>query len=279
MSNRNSFFSVVNLLERAASVTVTNRDPSTPATNAVDGRLKTVLRANAPNTSLVLGADLGAPEPIRVLFAGEVNWPAGAEWRLRLSNSAIGAFDVLDTGFVTADVPVSSISGLPVSRQQAVMHFPTAVTARYCEIAVRDPGATGAILEYGWLWPGRADFEPAIGADYRARFGYQPRDLVQTTEGGVDFVDRRRGFWQWFFGFNNLTHAEAMRTALDIDAGLSLARPFLFVPYMHASNLSFETLLGRFGAIDLVEVPDVVHFAKAYQLREALSAQVSIAWT
>lgn len=263
------YISALNQFTAAGSCTTTGRDSSTPATNAVDGRLATEVRADSNGATLVFKFDHTTPKQRNGLFLGNFTGDY-LLWAL----SATG----VDDEELQNLTPTVSLPAAP--RNQMMVNLDSPITARYERIEMR---LTGGIAKVGWLWGARADFAPAVGFDVGAKFGMQSRTLVQTTDAGIRYTDYKRPLFTWMLNFQHLSQAEAMEQAIDLDLDRDVRRPVLFVPHEidnSNTNLNRETLLGTFAQIDPVDLWEVVaQYAKSYSIIEALAADETVAWT
>lgn len=122
--------------------------------------------------------------------------------------------------------------------------FTTAKTARYWKIEISDTSNPDSYIELGRLWLGEA-FEPAVSVVYGASLGYESRDLLEESLGGIVWGEKRTPRRTTSISFPNISNTEKQR-ALIMQKTLGTTGELLWV--MNSAAAATDMLLEAFPA-------------------------------
>ena len=210
-------------------------------------------------------ADLGSTQPVRVLALGGGAVSGAANWRLRLSSSAVHTGDLHDTGWVAMDPAL--IAG---KRAQAALLLPAGIAARYARIDLDDPGRVGeGYLDIGHLW--LADlWQPARNFSYGLESVLLDDSRVTTSIGGQDYVDVREKIRGERFVLRFLGEAEMTEAIAALDAAAGTSGNVLFMPDPDSANRNRQMLIGRLTEIGPVALTSHGIWSRDFEIRERL---------
>jgi hypothetical protein len=230
-------FSWVNALERAGvSITATSEAAGLGVQSVLTTTIADIWRTAAGGAGTrQINVDLGSARPLRAFAAAAPRdglLPgAGATWRIRVSNVAIGNSEVLDSG------------PLPSDNWRGTMAFlaPAAVSGRYLRFSFT--GVAGdPYLQLGRLWAGEAlvtNRNPAYGWQ---RSAIDAGSVERAPVSGVSSV--QRGAIARVLSFDLKTNgadADAFER-IDLEAGLT--GQMLISPFEDMARALFGRLAG-----------------------------------
>lgn len=177
--------------------------------NLATQRLHSLWRASGNSASIEI--DAGSSVTARVIWMGAVNFTSSCTIRIRVSDSAMGSTDVLDTGEVAADVN---------SDLRTLIHFLSSDTSgRYWQVNIEDTTLTRLEAAAMHLGPIK---RPAINIDFDYEIYWVDPSMERRSIGQQPFRIVRPKYreatvrWQW------LSEAEAMADllgTLELTAG------------------------------------------------------------
>lgn len=179
----------------AATLSGGSWQAATPLTNLQNQLLSKVARStNALAASSIIQADLGATAlNVRIISLCAHNISAAGTIRARgFSDSGYTTMVTgADTGTVNAWTAEAIAAGIANYPKNWTFVFSTTKTARYWKIEITDTGNAAGYIEAGRCWIGQADFEPAVGVSYGMSNGFESRDVIEESLGGVPWGEKR----------------------------------------------------------------------------------------
>lgn len=204
--------------------------------------------SNALAASTIVLVDLGATaRAIRCI--GVLSHNISYAGTIRARGYSDSGYTTLVTGADTGTVNVWPQSGFTATDAAQypnnwIYAFTSSKTARYWKIEITDTANSAGYIELGRLWLGEA-WEPAVGISYGATLGYEPRDVVEESLGGVRWAERRTPRRVGNFAFDVLTDAEK-RQAIIMQKTLGMAGEMLVI--MNSAADAVSMLLEAFPA-------------------------------
>lgn len=231
--------------------------------------------------------DLGVPRRIQLFCIPLCNLSRAALIRIRGSETDSFGEPVYDSGWVpvwTVVYPWGSIDwGHPSfwdgkmegeAAQDygvAFIHIPESPPrARHWrwEIDDRDNDAGHVELNRLFMSPG---WQPSVNMSYGAGLGIETNTVVQESDGGVRFYDRKRSRRVLRFAINYLQQDEALAQAFEMQRRLGKDRQLFVVAdptaTTHLHRLSF---LGTMTELSPLEFTIYDHLSVAFQIEEVL---------
>lgn len=202
-----------------------------PLSNLQDKLLTHVARSsNALAASTLVQIDLGAAVAVRVISLCAHNISTGGTVRVRGFSDAGYTTMVTgaDSGTLNAWTAEAIAAGITNYPKNYTFVFTSAKTARYWKIEVVDTSNAAGFVEIGRAWVGAADFEPAVSVSYGASLGYEARDVIEESLGGVIWGEKRTPRRVLSATFNTLTSAEK-RAALVMQKTLTTTDEVLWI--------------------------------------------------
>lgn len=185
-------------------------------------------------TTTWFGADLGDSKSLQAFALTGTNWSDAATVRLRLSASAVGDGDVLDTGTIAA--------GVDSRARQWIYVLDAALAARYMRLDIADDGNSDGFVEAGIGWAG-----PALVTSHYQNYGSGPKlnDLSTGSSGlgGATFIDAKPNVRVRGFTIAGLSEDEAFDSILPmLDVGS--VYNVLYVPRPGHARQNVEAIVG-----------------------------------
>jgi hypothetical protein len=187
-----------------------------PLTNLNDGALAKVARSTTAAGTQTIQADLGAAIDVRLISVFRHNLTAAATIRARgfsdagyttmVTGADSGTLSVWPAGFTAADVAENPPGW--------TFCFSSLKTARYWKIEIIDTGNPAGYIELGRCWIGTAKFEPGVGVNEGMSLGYEARDVVVESLGGVIRGEKRTARRALVGAFSALIPAEKRKALL-----------------------------------------------------------------
>lgn len=182
-----------------------------PLANLQDQLLSHVARSNnALAASTIIQADLGAVRDIRVISLCAHNITKDGTIRARgysdagytamVAGADTATVNAWPAGFTTQDV-----ADYP---KNWIFCFSSAKTARYWLIEIVDTANPDNYIELGRCWIGEGTFCPETGITYGMSLGYESRDMIEESLGGVPWGEKRTPRRSLVATFPNLLSAE-----------------------------------------------------------------------
>jgi hypothetical protein len=183
---------------------------SAPLTNLQIALLSQVARStNALAASSIIQVDIGGALNIRVMSLCAHNISAAGTIRARGYSDAGYTTMVTgaDTGTVTAWPAGFTAQNVLDYPKNWTFVFSSYKTARYWKFEITDTGNAAGYIEVGRCWIGEA-WEPATGVSYGMSLGYESRDVIEESLGGVPWGEKRTPRRSLIAKFETLTTAE-----------------------------------------------------------------------
>lgn len=247
---------------------------SLPLTNLANKLLSKVARSsNALAASTLIQVDLGATYNVRVISLCAHNITASGTVRIRgfsdsgYTTQVTGADSGTNTAF-PAGFTATDVLNNPKNYTYV---FSTYKAARYWKIEITDTGNAAGYLELGRLWLGEANFEPAVGVSYGASLGYESRDVIEETLGGIPWADKRAPRRSFTGKLDVLTDAEK-RNALVMQKVLTESDEVFYVTDAAASaaNIMIESFPAFMRKPSPLSYPYYNNFEMPFQLIEQI---------
>jgi hypothetical protein len=193
----------------AAGLSGGSWQPTAPLSNLQDPLLSHVARsADATAAASIILADLGVVYPIRALSLCAHNLSVAATIRVSgYSDSGYTAL-VTDTGIVPAWPAGFTAQQVADYPKTWTFCFAVLQSARYWKWELVDAANPAGYIEVGRCWIGEAPLEPETGVSYGMSLGYQSRDVLEESLGGVTWGEKRIPRRSLVAAFNVLTPAE-----------------------------------------------------------------------
>lgn len=181
-----------------------------PLANLRNMLLSKVARSNdALAASTIIQANLGAAYTVRVIALCAHNCSAAATIRVRgfsdsgyttmVTGADSGTVTLWPAGFTAADVADAPKNWTFV--------FTSGKSARYWKAEITDTANSSGYIELGRFWLSDG-FEPATGIKWSASLGYESRDVLEESIGGVAWGEKRISRRSLTAAFSNITPAE-----------------------------------------------------------------------
>lgn len=201
--------------------------------------------SNALAASTIVQVDIGATaRAIRCI--GVLSHNISFAGTIRARGYSDSGYTTLVTGADTGTLNVWPQSGFTAADAAEypnnwIYAFASSKTARYWKIEITDTTNAAGYVELGRLWIGES-WEPGVGISYGASIGYEPRDVIEESLGGVRWAERRTPRRVASLQFEVLTTAEK-RQAIIMQKTLGTAGEILFVMdgALDAVNLLIES--------------------------------------
>lgn len=165
-----------------------------PLANLLNRLLKKIARStNALAASTLAQADLGAAKTVRIIAVCAHNISAAGTIRVRGYSDAGYTTMVTgaDTGTVNAWPAGFTATDVANSPKNWTFCLPASVSARYWKLEIVDTGNAAGYIELGRWWLGAATFSPVVGVSYGMGLGYESRDIIDESIGGVVWGEQR----------------------------------------------------------------------------------------
>lgn len=178
----------------AATLSGGSWQATAPLTNLQDRLLSKVARsANALAASSIIQIDLGSALNIRLVSVCAHNISAAGTIRARgFSDSGYTTMVTgADSGTVTAWPAGFTAQNVAENSKNWTFVFTSFKTARYWKIEITDTANATGYIEVGRCWLGETTFEPAVGVSYGMSNGYESRDVIEESLGGVPWGEKR----------------------------------------------------------------------------------------
>ncbi|MGE0658267.1 MAG: hypothetical protein AB7F36_01700 [Reyranellaceae bacterium] len=253
-----SCWSPENLLQRA-TVAASSEAAGLPLSNAIaDPHAGTVWRALA--ASATVSAAWSSAKPLRAFALAQATLSASARLWLRLSNVEAGAADAWDSGWLAGDVEPGF--------GQWVLVLEQAVSARFLEIEIVDPGNTTGWIDIGVAWAGDA-FETAFNPRWGMAMGHDDPSQGRASLGGQTYALARPPVRLARGSYDLLPEAQAQGELLDLARRGSLDN-VLFVPQPGIRARNREAVIGLLQKSHRLPVTAFGRAAWDFEIRERL---------
>ncbi|MBC7963799.1 MAG: hypothetical protein H7Y05_12745 [Steroidobacteraceae bacterium] len=241
---------IISYPDRTLTATLSGGSWQTTAqlNNLKDPLLSHVARSvNALAASTIVLADLGATYNIRVLCLPAHNLGKDATIRVRgYSDAGYTAMVAgADTGTVTVWPDGFTAQDVAAYPKNWTYCFPSFKAARYWKWEPVDTTNTAGYIEAGRAWHGEATLEPVTGIQYGDSLGYESRDVVEESLGGVLWGEKRSARRVSSVSFPNITPTERNK-ALIMQKTLGKTGEVLFVA--NSLDTAQDMLLQAFPA-------------------------------
>jgi len=185
---------------------------------------------SAAAASSIVQVDLGSALPIQAISLCGHNLTTAATVQARgYSNSTYTTLVAgADSGSVLAWPAGFTDQDVLDHPKNWTYCFSSSKTARYWKIEITDTANPDGYIELGRLWIGEGTFNPALGISYGLSLGYESRDVITESLGGVPWGEKRTPRRSLIATFNTLTAAEK-RKALIMQKVLTETSEALFV--------------------------------------------------
>lgn len=206
---------------------------ASPLTNLQSKLLGAKARTvNALTSSSIILVDIGSTaRAIRVisLIAHNISFAGTVRARGFSDNGYTTLVSGADTGTQYA-WPQSGFTAEDATEYPATWTyvFSSSKTARYWKIEITDSTNAAGYIELGRLWIGESRLEPSTGISYGAALGYESRDVIEESLGGVRWAEKRTPRRVASVSFEALNTAEKQK-ALIMQKTLTMADELLFV--------------------------------------------------
>lgn len=194
--------------------------------------------SNALAASTIVQVDLGATSrAIRCLAVLSHNISYAGTIRARGYSDS--GYSTLVTGADTGTLNAWPQSGFTADDAAQypnnwIYAFAASKTARYWKIEITDTANADGYVELGRLWIGEGNFEPATGFSYGASLGYEARDVIEESLGGVRWGEKRTPRRSWSISFEALTESEKQK-ALIMQKVLTTTDEMIFIANSQAT--------------------------------------------
>lgn len=245
-----------------ASLITDSAASNLPVANLADRKVQKVWRALA--TTAYFGADFGSLNPIRELGLFGCTLASTDTIRHRLSATAMGNGELLDTTAVACDVQDGYWQHLHI--------LAAAVSARYwrCDIVATSRAAEG-YFDIGRAWAGDV-WEPAINFSLDWHEQWVDSSIVEKSpRSGAVFVDEGVIYRRMGVQFDAFAEADRVE-ALYLDRVAGKRSQILFVPNS-AGDPETEAILGRMIDTTPVRNPTdswPARYSKQYDIEQDL---------
>lgn len=194
--------------------------------------------SNALAASTIVQVDLGATARA-VRCVGVLSHNISYAGTIRARGYSDSGYTSLVTGADTGTVNVWPQSGFTATDatqypNNLIYAFTSSKTARYWKIEITDTANAAGYVEMGRVWIGEGNFEPATGFSYGASLGYEARDVIEESLGGVRWGEKRTPRRSWSIAFDALTEAEKQK-ALIMQKVLTTTDEMLFIANSQAT--------------------------------------------
>jgi hypothetical protein len=209
-------------------------DTARPVSNLLVPHLVLPWRALA--LTAVLEADCTVARLFRVFgLFGLRNLTASATIELKLSNSAAGDDGVYGSG----------VLAMAVDRgfDQWTLALPAALSARYLQMTIEDPGNAESHIDIGLAWAGQA-IETSINPLYGFAPGHDDPSQGQATPGGQTYIDRRRIMRVASGRYSDLDETQAREDIRELGR-IGTNQSCLFLPDPNAALAPRQAICGQ----------------------------------
>lgn len=165
-----------------------------PLANLQAPLLSNVARStNALAASSIVLADLGAARDIRVISLCAHNITKDGTIRARgYSDAGYSAMVTgADSGPLTAWPAGFTADDVAAYPKNWTFCFATLKSARYWKIEITDTANAAGYIELGRCWIGEGTFCPETPVSYGMSLGYESRDVIEESLGGVPWGEKR----------------------------------------------------------------------------------------
>jgi hypothetical protein len=257
-----SLFSWQNWID-TATLAAGDQATTLPVANLKDRRVQKCWRSGT-STATYFTADFGAAQQIDVIALFGLTLSETDTVRIRLSNTALGDGEILDT--------TALASGVLDGYDQYVYLPEASLSARYLRIDV-DAASRAAIgnFDLGRAWVGPGWF-PAIG--YSLGQGVKWNDdstVIRSPRSGATFVDKTPPYRSRDISFEWLSQDD-QNALMDMDRLVGRGGQMLFIPDTQG-DLARDPLLGRQDQINNVTQPLNIYpaaFSRQFTLTQDL---------
>jgi hypothetical protein len=160
--------------------------------------------------------DLGSAKAIRIISLCAHNLSPTGILRIRGYSDATYTTQVFGAGF-DASVWPAGFTATQVQQypKNYTLVLPSVLTARWWYFNLMDASNPDGYMEMGRLWLGSADFEPATGISYGLKLGYESRDIIEESLGGVPWGSKKTPRRVLSGEFNTLTITEKRQALIQ----------------------------------------------------------------
>jgi hypothetical protein len=120
-----------------------------------------------------------------------------------------------DTGTINAWTAEAIAAGIANYPANWTYIFTSLKSAQYWQIELTDTANSAGYIELGRAWLGVANFEPEIGVSYGMGLGYESRDVIEGSLGGVPWGEKRTPRRYLTATFESLTAAEKRQALIQ----------------------------------------------------------------
>ena len=163
-----------------------------------------------------------------------------------------------------ADSEVGSLPGLAF-----VANEDGFADSRYLGVTVSDEDGLNenGYLEFGNLWIGDG-FAPTLGPSFGWSLGYEDVSLIETSIGGIDYIDPRPKYRVLRFGLDHLTSDEWSQ-GLAMSRDLGTTEPLLVIMSATDTNLGDRvSFMGRLRSLSAIDNPDPLRYSTSFEVKE-----------
>jgi hypothetical protein len=250
-------YTIISYPDRTLTATLTGSG-WTNLDNLKNPQLSAVTRSADVTGTKTIYADLGSALPIQAISVCAHNLTKDAAITIR------GYSDSGYTTMVTGADTGSALAWPSGFTTQNVTDYPknwtycfsSSKTARYWKIEITDTTNAAGYIELGRLWLGEATFNPSLGISYGLSLGYESRDVITESLGGVPWGEQRTPRRSLTATFDTLTATEK-RKALIMQKVLTETSEALFVTDVTAGpeDMLLEAFLCYFRKPSALQYP------------------------
>ncbi|MGE0154815.1 MAG: hypothetical protein AB7R90_19515 [Reyranellaceae bacterium] len=253
-----SCWSPENLLRRA-TVSASSEAAGLPLSNAIsDPHGGTVWRALA--ASATISAAWATARSLRAFALAHTSLSSSARLRLRLSNVEAGGIDAWDSDWLAGDIEPGF--------GQWVLVLEQAVSARFLEIEIVDPGNSSGFFDVGIVWAGDA-IETAFNPVWGMAVGHDDTSQGRASLGGQTYSLVRPKVRVARGSYDLLPESQALGALLDL-ARRGTGDNVLFVPEPGIRARNREAVIGLLQKSHRLPVTAFGRAAWDFEVRERL---------
>jgi hypothetical protein len=283
----NALFVTVNRAD-AGTYTAGSQVGSLPVTNLADRQLTKVWRTSSVTASVTwFQVDLGASYILHAFALLAHNISQSGRWRVRISNEALMASTVYDSGSQLAWPTIGGFGSLPwgafqwgglLSATEAAEYtissfhiMPSSLTARYVRVDVADEQNGSTFIEAGRFIAGPS-YQPTLNIEYGWEIGFEDTSIITKSMGGQTYIDERARYRVIRFTLSNIDQVELYHNIFDyLDRRRGIVGDVLFIPQPSEPTLYLhEAIYGRLRVINAIGNPDFSGRQRTFELEELI---------
>jgi len=182
-------------------------------------------------------------------------------------------YDVATTAFTATAQPLIRDSVTSHPGIICVINGDGFTNCRYLSVGVSDEDALnadgGIILSN--LWVSDA-WEPSSGPSFGWTLGYEDPSIIETSLGGVDYIDPRPKYRVLTFGVEYMLEDEWASHGLAMTRDLGVTEPLLFVMSTTDAGLGERvSFMGRLRTLSPIENPYPLMYSTSFELKELIA--------